>query len=94
MNLRRKVWIWARLGVVTVLRLACGRRRGGVEGVWVQRAAGKSDCGEGGGVGGRGGCREEGVDVKGSVAFWWSCMRDWRQGAFALAGARQISAVQ
>jgi hypothetical protein len=37
------------------------------------------------------------VDVKGRVAFWWStrsCIQDWRQGAFALAGARQISVVQ
>ena len=39
---------------------------GGVEGVWVQRAAGKSDCGEagGGGVDGGGGCRE------GRLSFW------------------------
>jgi hypothetical protein len=68
---------------------------GGVEGVWVQRAAGKSDCGEGGGE--VVSTVVVDVDVKGRVAFWWStrsCIQDWRQGAFALAGARQISAVQ
>lgn len=41
---------------------------GGVEGVWVQRAAGKSDCGEGGG-GEVVSTVVVDVDVKGRVAL-------------------------
>lgn len=76
---------------VTVQRLARGRRRGRFEGVWVQRAAGKSDCGEAGG----------GVDdvvvvvvVSSKGSRFDLCMSVPASGSVCASGATLVSAAQ